>query len=107
MNQRVIAQRSLFTAEPRKGKTAGAGSTVLFWYVSDNAKSKILKELELLGINESSLFPGLNSVANDLKSEIGLDRAAEGRLGSHSAHEDSGKLAREVRRFWSSTSART
>jgi FRG domain len=107
LDQRVIVQRSLFTVEPRNDKSGRASSEILFWHVSDNAKSKILRELELLGVNESSLVPGLSSVANDLKLEMGVDRAAEGRLGSHSAHEDSDKLAGEVRRFWSSTPART
>lgn len=78
LDRRVIAQQSIFTAEPpprgeetAKGQTAGRTgrneADLRYWYVSVNYKSKIRNELVKLGISESSLFPGLASLAAEIR----------------------------------------
>lgn len=44
--------------------------------VPEARKSTILRELKTLGIDESSVFPGLPSVASDIRDELKLKRAA-------------------------------
>jgi FRG domain len=73
LDQRVIAQRSLFTAEPPKRAVAQKESALLDWYVSARAKAQILQELQVLGIDEHSLFPGISSIASDLRREFGFE----------------------------------
>lgn len=73
LDQRIIAQRSLFTAEPPRDDIAVENSKILFWNVSGNAKKNVLKELNLLGIDQSYLFPGISSVAADLAALLWVD----------------------------------
>jgi len=74
LDRRVIAQQSLFTAEPCAGDVAVESSEVLYGNVSAKAKESILNELNLLGISRSHLFPSLASVAADLAAlfQLGL-----------------------------------
>ena len=73
LDQRVIAQQSVFTAEPPdvRGREK---SDVRYWHVSVNHKNEIRRELIKLGISESSLFPGLVSLAAEIKNDFFLDR---------------------------------
>jgi len=78
LDQRVIAQQSIFTAEPplcRKG--GGKSSDLRYWYVSVKHKAEIRRELANLGISESALFPGLVSLAAEIKREILLKKFAD------------------------------
>jgi hypothetical protein len=71
LDQRVIVQRSIFTAEPpRYDKSSGEVSNLRYWYVSVKHKAEMRRELAKLGISESSLFPGLASLAAELKKEL-------------------------------------
>jgi hypothetical protein len=70
LDQRVIAQQSVFTVEPT-GLTKGSGresSDLRYWHVSANHKDEIQEQLAKLGISESTLFPGLASVAAEIKA---------------------------------------
>jgi hypothetical protein len=80
LDQRVIAQQSVFTAEPpRFEKKRGEGSDLNYWYVSVKSKAEIRNELAKLGISESSLFPGLVSLATGIKDELFRDRLLKDR----------------------------
>jgi hypothetical protein len=71
LDQRVIVQQSVFTAEPpffEKG--SGEASDLKYWYVSAKHKAEIKSALARLGISESSLFPGLVSLAAEIKEEL-------------------------------------
>jgi hypothetical protein len=71
LDQRVIAQQSVFTAEPpRLNEHAGQKSNLRFWYVSTHHKKRIRQELHRFGISESSLFPGLASVATEIRNSL-------------------------------------
>jgi hypothetical protein len=75
LDQRVIAQQSVFTAEPPEVPESGREkSDVRYWYVSVNHKKDIKRELIKLGISESSLFPGLASLAAEIKNDFFLNR---------------------------------
>lgn len=76
LDQRVIAQQSVFTAEP-SGLLAGGGrekSELRYWHVSASEKHRIKTELEKLGISESTLFPGLSSLAAEIKEHFSTAR---------------------------------
>jgi hypothetical protein len=94
LDQRIIAQRSLFTAEPASGKIAVKHSQILYWNVSGRAKAEILKELNHLGIDRNYLFPGISSVANDLTNLLGSVLAP----ATHSALKTASARKRRVRR---------
>ncbi len=78
LDQRVIAQHSVFTAEPPRFEKGGReGSDLNYWYVSVKSKTEIKNELAKLGISESSLFPGLASLAAGIKDELLITRKAD------------------------------
>jgi hypothetical protein len=69
LDQRVIAQQSVFTAEPRRLSKGGrSGSDIKYWYVSGSHKPDIRNELAKLGITENTLFPGLVSLAAEIRN---------------------------------------
>jgi hypothetical protein len=71
LDQRVIAQQSVFTVEPPLiGKGGRDKSHLKYWYVSVKHKGKIREELATLGVTESTLFPGLQSVAAEIKEKL-------------------------------------
>lgn len=71
LDQRVIAQQSIFTAEPPLLKEGGREEANLrYWYVSVRYKTEIRTELSKLGISESALFPGLASLATEIREEF-------------------------------------
>jgi hypothetical protein len=75
LDRRVIAQRSVFTAE--SGPTARNqrnGTSLSRWYVSQEAVLSIRQELERLGISESTLFPGLQTLAQEIAQDRRLWR---------------------------------
>jgi hypothetical protein len=72
LDQRVIAQQSVFTAEP-VGLQKGSGrkeSAIRYWNVSARAKHDIKRELAKLGISESTLFPGLTTLAAEIRDSV-------------------------------------
>ena len=71
LDQRVIAQQSVFTAEPPNG-IAREKSDLRYWQVSVHFKSEIKRELAKLGISENALFPGLSSLATEIKDDLSL-----------------------------------
>ena len=67
LDQRVVAQQSVFTAEPPLHEKGGRNeSDIRYWYVSVRHKSAIRIELAKLGVTEASLYPGLASLANEI-----------------------------------------
>jgi hypothetical protein len=76
LDQRVIVQQSIFTAEPPLYERGGREESDLrYWYVSVRHKTNIRNDLAKLGISESSLFPGLASVALQVTEEFMLSSA--------------------------------
>ncbi len=68
LDQRVIAQRSVFTVEPHPLEGGKADSEDLrYWNVSVLHADEIRQQLANLGISESTLFPGLDTLARDIK----------------------------------------
>ena len=68
LDQRVIAQRSVFTVEPHPLEGDETESEDLrYWNVSVLNADEIRRELASLGISESTLFPGLDTLAKDIK----------------------------------------
>lgn len=74
LDQRVIAQQSVFTVEPLGHAEAGDKSDIRHWYVSVHHKHDIRRELSKLGITESSLFPGLTSLAAEIRRDAIADK---------------------------------
>jgi hypothetical protein len=71
LDQRVIAQQSVFTVEPPLVEKGGRKESDLrYWYVSVKHKPEMRRELAKLGIAESTLFPGLQSLAAEIKDEL-------------------------------------
>lgn len=76
LDQRVIVQQSIFTAEPPLYDRGGRQESDLrYWYVSVRHKTNIRNDLAKLGISEGSLFPGLASVALQITEEFMLNSA--------------------------------
>jgi FRG domain len=83
LDQRVIAQQSVFTVEPPGLTKEGGGesSDLRYWHVSANHKDEIREQLAKLGISESTLFPGLTSLAEEIKANAIRKNLAEQILG--------------------------
>jgi hypothetical protein len=79
LDQRVIAQQSVFTVEPTGLKKGGGreSSDLRYWHVSANHKDETREQLTKLGISESTLFPSLASVAADIKAAAVQKKLAE------------------------------
>lgn len=74
LDQRVISQRSVFTVEPPKMEEESdreGRADLRYWNVSGSQFDRIRDELALLGISESSLFPGLETLAAEIRREVG------------------------------------
>jgi hypothetical protein len=71
LDQRVIVQQSVFTAEPRQivHDEKRDRSDLRYWNVSGIAAAEIKEELLKLGISRSTLFPGLEALAADIRSD--------------------------------------
>ncbi|MDX2335866.1 FRG domain-containing protein [Brevundimonas vesicularis] len=73
LDQRVIIQRSVFTVEPHPLECEDTESEDLrYWNVSGLVADEIREELASLGISESTLFPGLDTLAKDIKFDSRL-----------------------------------
>jgi hypothetical protein len=82
LDQRVIVQQSVFTAEPPLYDRGGREeSDIRYWYVSVRHKANIRNDLAQLGISESSMFPGLASLALQIGEEFMLSNAKAARSG--------------------------
>jgi hypothetical protein len=66
----VIAQQSIFTAEPPITKSGREKSNLRYWHVSVHYKQQLRREPKKLGISESSLFPGLASLATEISGDL-------------------------------------
>ena len=97
LDQRVIAQQSIFTAEPIRSVNSGgrADSNLRYWHVSVNHKQEIKEELAKLGICESSLFPGLESLASEIAESVKLrdPRILSAQVNSAQSARDAGTNA--------------
>lgn len=84
LDQRVIAQQSVFTAEPigLKGRSGREESDLRYWHVSAPYKHDIKRELAKLGISESTLFPGLTTLAAEIRNTIFLEHFFSGKGAS-------------------------
>lgn len=72
-NDRIIKQEGaffIFGMGMRKGDPAAYFRPTYSFTIDADAKKKILKELELLGINEASLFPETDKIMKQIKQEI-------------------------------------
>lgn len=70
---RVVAQDSVFTAEPSSNvysEKLTKNGVVESWYIRANNIERIRNELGNLGINEDSIFPNLERVCTTLKGQI-------------------------------------
>jgi hypothetical protein len=92
LDQRVIAQQSVFTAEPPflKEGDGRENAHVKYWYVSTNCKDRIRDELARLGISDSSLFPGMASLAAEIKHDASLRKDLTAGKIEHSEPPPSG-----------------
>ena len=73
LSPRVMAQESLFTAEPlfHKRDDVWKKSTIIReWHVCATQIISIQEDLSDLGINEDTLFPSLDSICHNLKANI-------------------------------------
>ncbi len=70
LDQRVIVQRSVFTVEPSSGgEEVNQSAGLNYWYVSCLLADRIREELGKLGISESTIFPGLDALATEIRDE--------------------------------------
>lgn len=78
-DHRMIAQRSCFTVHGTKlspiqdilSENSIALPECLFEYKIDaSAKSNLLKDLSILGVSAATIFPDLDNLARDLKSDV-------------------------------------
>ncbi len=72
IDPRLVVQQSVFTAEPPGDFEPRAGAEMRHWHVSGDSFEDIRRELERFGISESSLFPGLATVARQLRHDTRL-----------------------------------
>jgi hypothetical protein len=71
LDRRVIVQQSIFTVEPfDRHNSAREGSTLVWWNVSAEKKITITNELERIGIADGTVFPGLQSVASQIRQRM-------------------------------------
>lgn len=69
-NEQMYAQRSVFTVEPYSVKdTSNNSGGLSHWYISHKCVARIRSELKELGISEATLFPGLRTLAEELREE--------------------------------------
>lgn len=72
-NERIVKQEGaffIFGMGMRKSDPAAHFRPTYSFTIDAGAKKKILKELELLGINEASLFPETDKILKQIKQEI-------------------------------------
>ena len=66
--QRIVAQHSVFTAEPDNlDNDEQEGRKIFTWDIAASKKTNIKSQLNKLGISNSALFPGLDSICNEIK----------------------------------------
>ena len=72
--ERVAAQQSVFTAEPSIKREEGNEEMLRLesWSVSASAAPRIRAELSRLGFSKTKLFPGLDSLCEELRSGSAL-----------------------------------
>ena len=68
ISERLVAQDSVFTAEPasRRGDR-DAGRAVHDWAISASAVKTIQEQLHKLGVSSTTVFPGLDSLCAELR----------------------------------------
>ncbi len=68
INQRIISQYAMLTAEPEDLdiEKESKGRKIKGTPVAAEAKSRIKEELDRIGVNLSSVFPSLDSIANSI-----------------------------------------
>lgn len=71
IEQRLVAQDSVFTAEPpprTRGKSPG--KAIHHWGVSAGSVRLIQEQLQRLGLKQTTLFPGLDSLCAELRGKL-------------------------------------
>ena len=69
ISPRISAQRGLFSIHPDPS-TAFASSFLERWQIAGSSAARMLIELERLGINAEALFPGLETVAQQVNNDV-------------------------------------
>ncbi len=71
ISDRLVAQHSVFTAEPDRRRAARSkeqeGRELETWTVSGKATPTIRKQLAILGLSRGTLFPDLDSLCADIR----------------------------------------
>ena len=70
VSERLVAQASVFTAEPESwsgDKTEEKGRVVYTWTISAKSTSLIYRQLQKLGFTKSKLFPGLDALGAEIR----------------------------------------
>jgi hypothetical protein len=66
--ERLVTQYSVFTAEPQSRSGDQKAKAIHDWGVSAGAVKTIQHQLKNLGLTETTLFPGLDSLCRELRS---------------------------------------
>lgn len=73
LSQRVALQNSVFTAEPIFENSKNSWqeqAKIIRWMVPADSINNIRRELEAMGVDESSLFPGLDAICSSLRRRM-------------------------------------
>lgn len=72
--ERVRAQHSVFTAEPYPtNEDDSPGREIETWYIPSSCVERMRVDLRKLGISETTMFPGLDSISRVLKRTNWID----------------------------------
>lgn len=80
LSNRVVNQASCFIYSVTPNKNLGEGKMTKKYTVDKFRKIDIRKELQLLGITYSSIFPGIDGVCKDIQDELTFKLMIEGLL---------------------------
>ena len=70
VSERIVAQDSVFTAEPQsKDSDEQEGRLIQSWAISAKSVMHIRHELSLLGLSGTRLFPGLDALCAELRAK--------------------------------------
>lgn len=70
LDQRIVAQSSAFSLHPRRENETGYQIPLHEFQISTGDNRTLKKQLSLLGINEATLFPSIDSITLDYIFEI-------------------------------------
>jgi hypothetical protein len=73
VSDRLVAQSSVFTAEPEaqsENEKEQSGRVLQTWNISAKATSSIYRQLQKLGFTQSRLFPGLDALGSEIREML-------------------------------------